>query len=777
MRSSSLVAALIPWAVATSACAQERPVATITLTEGGIPHVVAADMSALGFGAGYAAALTDLCGVADAIATYTGRRSIAFGAEARTQLHIPLRSQVDNALNDLTVRFSVDDDLVQRARRSMSSDMRAMIRGYADGYNKRIREVPPEGRPLACRARGAVVQIAADDLIRRNLAFAMTLGQRFFLRELYAAAPPAAHEREALPNPPGALPRPIGPASNAYAFGRDITTNGAGLLLANPHYVWEGPERFMQMHLTAPGYDVMGIATLGSPIIAIGFNRTLAWTHTVSTDLKATLYRLQLDPADPTRYLLDGRSRRMEQRRVAVPARDSAGRTKTLSHTFWVTQFGPVVEGEGLPWSQTEAYAVSDPNYGNVAMLDQSLDIGRANDVRTLQARLAARMALPFLNTIAADAAGDVIYADLSVTPDFDAAQLRNCGVVAPGAAAYFIANVMDGSRSACTRATREGVPRPGILPAAAKPSLVRSDYVANSNDSYWLANLDAPLVGFAPVIGGERQQLSARGRLGLEQVRRRRDGTDGLGAPGMDRERLKAILFSNRNFMAELLLDDLVAMCRRQPRASLEAGAVYDLTPACDVLEQWDRRDDLASVGALLFRGFLGRISYYGPGAATFWREPFDPARPIETPRGIRADNANVLPALAAAANAIELSGMSIRAALGDVQFVQRGGMRIPIHGGLDSSVYNVMDMTLQPGVGYTDPVLSGATYIAVVGFEGGKPVADAILATGQTSDAASALSWEGTVAYSEKRWTRLPFTPQEVAARAIAPAIELRR
>ena len=45
-------------------------------------------------------------------------------------------------------------------------------------------------------------------------------------------------------------------------------------------------------------------------------------------------------------------------------------------------------------------------------------------------------------------------------------------------------------------------------------PHLLRSDYVTNSNDSYWLSNPTQPLEGFARIIGdeGTRAHACARG-------------------------------------------------------------------------------------------------------------------------------------------------------------------------------------------------------------------------------------------------------------------------
>jgi acyl-homoserine-lactone acylase len=300
---------------------------------------------------------------------------------------------------------------------------------------------------------------------------------------------------------------------------------------------------------------------------------------------------------------------------------------------------------------------------------------------------------------------------------------------------------------------------------------MVRQDYVANSNASHWLTNPDAPMTGYSPLNGGEAGPQNARTRIAHSQIH-------DLVAQGqrVSSGDLKEMLFSNRNYMAELILDDVLAICAASPHTVLD-GAEVDLQPACGVLAAWDRRDGLPRGGAALFREFLKRVPYYGPKAAAFWRIPFDVADPIGTPRGVQAGNKDVAPALAQAVQVLEKAGVAIDAPLGQVQFVTRGGQRIPIHGGADSSVFNVMQMPLVDGKGYTDPVFSGATYVAVIGFDENGPVADAIMASGQTTDESDSLALEGVQAFSDKRWTRLPFSDAAIRAAAIGEPIRLYR
>jgi len=78
-------------------------------------------------------------------------------------------------------------------------------------------------------------------------------------------------------------------ASNGWAIGADRSATGGGMLVANPHFPWEGELRFWEVHLTVPGeLDAYGVQLSGLPGIGIGFNEEYAWTHTVSAGNRFT---------------------------------------------------------------------------------------------------------------------------------------------------------------------------------------------------------------------------------------------------------------------------------------------------------------------------------------------------------------------------------------------------------------------------------------------------------------------------------------------------------
>ncbi|MCT7009307.1 penicillin acylase family protein, partial [Salmonella enterica] len=82
----------------------------------------------------------------------------------------------------------------------------------------------------------------------------------------------------------------------------------------------------------------------GLPLVNIGFNQHVAWTHTVDTSKHFTVYRLTLDPKDVTRYLLDGKSIPLDKTTLTVQVNQADGSLKEQAHTVYRSQFGPVVQ-------------------------------------------------------------------------------------------------------------------------------------------------------------------------------------------------------------------------------------------------------------------------------------------------------------------------------------------------------------------------------------------------------------------------------------------------
>jgi len=762
--------------------------AQVLRTSYGIPHIQATDWASLGYGYGYAFAQDNVCVLAREVLAANGTQSRHFGNSTLA--------------SDLVYKMINSSARVNAAWAVIDQETRDLLTGYADGYNRYLRDTGVNALPADCRGQAWVQPITGQDSLRvlRKLLVRASSGN--FVNSLVAATPPApvaAADGDAPGQPASAVaavagtsdPSPfIDPAevpdfsperfgSNAVGLGGDLT-GGAGALLGNPHFPWAGIERFYAVHLTIPGrYDAMGASIFGFPLVNIGFNRHLAWSHTVSTARRFVLRELAIVPSQPTSYIVDGQTVAMQAEPVSVDLRLADGSVVPVSHTFWQTRYGPVlVPAAPAAWSSTRAYALTDVNLENSRAFRQYREMGTAHNLEEFSAVLRKHVALPWVNTIAADSAGNAFYGDIGAMPNASNAKLAAC--IKPGLSAVLAASrlyALDGSTSACDLGSDADAPEPGIFGAGNLPGLMRRDYVQNSNDSYWLANPAERLEGYSQIIGvDENRAQGLRTRLGITQIRDRQAGTDGLPGAGFGRQWLQDALYGNRHYSAEIMLDGVLQTCTTQNPIVTIGGQPVNVGPACNVLAAWDRRNNTGSVGAHVWTELWRRLSgapTAGSGlpvvTGVLYAVPFDPADPVGTPRGLNVAQPSVLTRvmgeLAYTVKHFGDNGIPLDRPWGLVQFEVRNGEPIPIHGGSGSSgVYNAISPAgLVPNVGFT-PIFTGSSYIQSVTFSANGPDARAVLTYSQSTDPANPHYADMTKLYSAYGWLAMPFAEGDI-------------
>lgn len=715
--------------------------ADIRRTSYGVPHIRAVDERGLGVGMGYAYAQDNLCLLANEVTTVNGQRARFFGPDQATL------EERNNLASDVFFNWLNTPEAVAAFWKAQTPAMQQRIEGYVAGYNRYLKE---QGAPAQCQAAW-VRPLVKEDLVKLTRRLLVEGGVGQFAEALVGAAPPQASAGVQ----PSAKAFAVAAAnqqrftldrgSNAVAVGRDRSFNGRGMLLANPHFPWVGGMRFYQMHLTIPGQlDVMGAALPGLPVVNIGFNQHVAWTHTVDTSKHFTLYRLTLDPKDATRYLLDGKSIPLDKTAVTVQVKQADGSLNAVTHTVYSSQFGPVVQWPGkLDWDSRYAFSLRDANLGNDRVLQQWYAMNRAGSLKELQTSVHTLQGIPWVNTLAADDQGQSLYMNLSVVPNVSAAKLATCSD--PRAGLQMI--VLDGAHSACAWDIDPRAAQSGIFPADQLPQLQRTDYVQHSNDSAWMANPKAPLSGFSPVISQDNIGLGPRARFALQRLQ-------ALEKHPISVTDLQNMVMDNEVYLAGQVMPDLLTFCAKHLGADAAA-----LQPLCTSLKNWDQRANLDSGVGLVH--FINLMQHLQP-LPDAWRVAFDPAHPLTTPSGLAIDRAPVAKALREAmlASSAEVGKLG-QTRWGDIQV----SGQTPIHGGpQELGIYNAMQTV--PRADGKREVVSGTSYLQIVTFDDKGPNAVGVLAFSESSNPASAYSKDQTQAFSEKKLRPLPFTEAQIKA-----------
>ena len=771
--------------------------ATISRDAHGIPNIIGDNFADVGFGYGHAIAEDNICELAETYVTVRGERSRysgdgvqgTFGPDGG-YLQRGNGFSANNLNSDFFYQRIIDDQTVENLLAQPPPDgpvdeIKDGVRGYVAGYNKYLADTGVNNLPdPRCRGAEWVKPITEMDAYHRFYQLALLASQTVAIDGIAGPKTPGGaslpiNADSIAEGLQANLKLPIG--SNAIALGSDATSNGNGMLLGNPHFPWDGPERFYQSHLVIPGrVNVSGGSLYGVPLINIGHTDNLAWSHTVSTAYRFTPFQEVVNPANPTQYLYDGQWKDMDQEQVTVQVRTDSG-LQPETRTLYSTSHGPVLDnlvGIPLPWTPATAFSMGDVNAANFRYLNHFFFTNMAESVDQLDQIEKDYEGIPWVNTIAADSQGKAYYADIGAIPNVSNQKAQTCNSPV-GVATFALLGlpVLDGATSSCEWDNDSDAVAPGIFGPSHLPSLTRDDYVTNSNDSYWLSNPENPLEGFARVIGDERTPRTLRTRLGLRIVQQRLDGTDALSGDTFTRQQLQDAVFNDRQMAGELWRDQLVQLCNTAPGGYLlgSSGPV-DVSGACPVLAAWDLHDNLDSNGAILFRRFATRaLATPGglpinlpTGDLTVFSTPFAADDPVNTPSGLNILSPKVQQSLADAVTDLQGAGIPLDAPLRGYQYEKRGGEKVPIHGGPgdpngDFNAINVSWSADPAEPGYPN-VPHGSSFVMVTSFGGGCPDDRSILTYSESENPNSPYFADQTRMFSNKEWVDPPFCASEM-------------
>ncbi|SFN26798.1 penicillin acylase family protein [Marinobacter pelagius] len=814
--------------------------ATIKRTTDGVPHITADNLASAAFGHGYAQAQDNVCLLAEAIVKARSERAKYFG---------PGDGDI-NIINDFSFKAQGILSGAEEEYSNLSDETRALIEGFTAGYNKFVSETPSSDFPPECRDQPWVKEIRPVDLFAHyRIVGQYASGALFATGAVFVAVPEG---ESPLPTPVLEMSSKLdvhnlvaanartnaakqvdfqdfGLGSNAWGIGKELTEHGKGALLANPHFPYTGHRRLYQVHLTVPGYmNVNGAGLLGTAIPLINFNENLAWSHTVTTSRRFTLYELTLKDGDNFTYLKDGVEKPITEKTFRIEVNNGSPTPTILEKTFYFSEYGPMlaadaVTGGGLPaWGASgTAYTYRDANASTERLLDTWLQMSRASNLEEFQAVFQNCGTTFWTNSTYADAEGNAYYIDSSSVPHLSDASLAVIDFkrsVSPEYNQLFEAGLtlLDGSKSRDDWI--EGDCN-GLVPFEKKPQLLRQDWVQNSNDSYWSTNPDAFLTGYSPLFGPEQTQLNPRTRIGITMLQNPLDPGYAANPPaGQDgkfgAQDLINVIYNNRTWYSEQFLTELRERCDLigAGAVNLSAGGSRAVDEACGVLQNWDGVYDVDSVGAHVFRVF---IANYRNKFSADLTVPFDPNDPVSTPSTPSDTNRGspddvMLVALADGLESLDAASIAYDARLGDVQYHQPTGgvppggtpvellQSFPWHGGdgsvdgafnaigvvtsatAEDTVFpriaptvipNTAGLSQAPGEGWH--MARGTSWHFGLEFTESGPEAYGLVSYSQSTDPDSPYFNDQSLRYSEKDYRKLLFTEEEVEANLLANGV----
>ena len=609
-------------------------------------------------------------------------------------------------------RYLIAHDAPERSRawyNAQTPQMRANLDGFAAGINAYL-AAHPDHVPAELKR---VLPITGVDV----MAHAHRLMQFLYVAPMARMLTPPADFK-----PTGIGDDGDGDAggSNGWAVAPQRTSDGAAMLLANPHLPW-APSllTYYEAQITAPGYSVYGATQVGLPVLRFAFNNNLGFTNTVNNMLGATRFALEEAPGG---YLLDGKA--MAYRRVAksLLIRQPDGSLKRESFIQRHSVHGPVFDVDGRP------IAVRIAGLDRPGVLQAYLDMGKAQDFAGFESAL-KRLQIPSFNIVYADRASHVFHISNGILPRHKT-----------GGTHAFWAGIVPGNRSDLISTEIEPYES---LPKALDPP---GGFVQNANDTPWVNSLprvidpkDYPAYVAPPQPTSLRAQMSARLLA----------GTDKLSFAEFQRRKL-----TTTSLMAERMKPALLAAAASSPDP--------DIAAARDLLTGWDNRFESDSRAAILFEEWATRFAGPNLNDQANYARRWTLDDPVNTPSGIK-DNAVATAMLKAAAQAVIARHARLDPRYGDVSRFSAGeSLTFPGHGG-EGGLGLFRTISWKPWQAGNRVPEAGETWVNLIQFT--TPMkAIATMSYGNSSQPGTAHRSDQLNLLSEKRFRSLWLTRADV-------------
>jgi acyl-homoserine-lactone acylase len=527
--------------------------------------------------------------------------------------------------------------------------------------------------------------------------------------------------------------------SNAWALAPSRTANGNAMLVANPHQPWTyDMGLWMEAHFITPDLNLYGVALMGSPVINIGFNEHLGWSHTVNTHDGWDVYELALTDGGAA-YLYDGETIPFEAHEETILIKGEDG---SLTEQYLMVRRS--IHGAILAQYNNTALALRVVGDESYLAAWQWWQMGNATNLDEFQAAL-EQLAIPMFTIMYADKDGNIMHVFNDLIPKHDSGDWATWNNTTPIDRSHPAILAGDTSENVWTE----------FHTYAELPKLINPEtgWLQNANEPPWTTTYPIELhPDDYPAYFAPQPFVWPRPSRSMQLLTENDNVTF---------ERLIEMRFDTRMALADQVLDDLLAATEESDSELVQQAA--------DILAKWDRRADKDSVGAALFTFWA--LEYVQKEGFAAYAVPFDFNDPLSTPRGL-ADPAGAVATLEDVARTLEatrLLGGGIDVPYGDVfrlRFMD-SDVDLPASGGFDVvGTFSTLTFVQDDDLRFA-PV-AGDSFVAVIEFS--DPVRAKVLLTyGNSTQPGSPHKGDQLALYTEHQMRDALLTREQVEASAV--------
>jgi len=363
---------------------------TIYRDNWGVPHIVGNKDKDSIYGLAFAHAEDDFNTIQDIILASKGKLAKKYGK--------------DGAPNDYMVQLLKIWEVVENNYTSqLSPDIREICDAYADGLNHYALLNPKK------IVRG-LFPVAGKDIVA---GFVHRTPLMFGLDDVLSKLA-SNNELTIAQNDVNFNNQPFDQTllgSNVIAVSPNRSADGHTRIAINSHQPWSGPVAWYEAHLKSnEGLNIVGGLFPGSPVVFVGHNQNLGWSHTVNRPDLIDVYELQIHPENKNKYLFQGRWEELEVSKAILPVKIFGPLSWKFKKEILWSVHGPVIRND------SGTFAIRYSGYGEIRQVEQWFRMNKSKNLNDFVNAM-EMLALPMFNTLYADKDGNIYYVYNALLP------------------------------------------------------------------------------------------------------------------------------------------------------------------------------------------------------------------------------------------------------------------------------------------------------------------------------------------------------------------------